>query len=173
MFYVYICENPSIWFPPLGTSMIGMLFTRGGFLGIFETCEFSEKFLLQICILELEIEKSHKIHPHSQTSFSQHRLLFSGSRAEAFFFLQEKMCFKILKLPVLCHNTNTIGLSITCQIFLRQMWWNFHLVMTEISENIQDFRRFSKDFWTLSKMSQNVPITFSRAFRKLFKKRQF
>ena len=53
-FHVNICGNSPIWFSPLGTSLIGMLFTSGGSLGIFEASEFSEKFLRQICILELE-----------------------------------------------------------------------------------------------------------------------
>ena len=51
--------------------------------------------------------------------------------------------------------------------------WEFHLVMTGISENVpatsKDFWWFSEDFWTLPKVSkEEVPLSFEH-FRSYLK----
>lgn len=77
--------------------------------------------------------------------------------------LARKLCFKMLKLPVLCHNTNITGSSSTCQLFLRQMWWNFCLVMTEVAENIKISGSFPKTSQRWQKCPNNLFKSISEA----------
>jgi len=60
--------------------------------------------------------------------------------------------------------------------FSKSNAWDFHLIMTRISENIpatsEDLWQFSEDFWTLLKLSEDVPTTFE-LFWSYFKGKNF
>ena len=68
------------------------------------------------------------------------------------------------------------GRVLSLSTFSKSNAWDFHLIMTRISENIpatsEDLWQFSEDFWTLLKLSEDVPTTFE-LFWSYFKGKNF